>query len=180
MKNTVGRGYSDGACKRNPGPGGWGAVVYVACPTNKELTYRFISYGGKSQTTNQEMELTAFLELLKLCASGGEDRYILHTDSSYVVEALLGKGIKEGEIKLSKLGKAAVFPGYISSWMSKGWKKADNGQVKHDHLWKEIVKVCNDIVISGHALEVKWVKGHAGIDGNELADNLANLGVPKQ
>jgi ribonuclease HI len=61
--------------------------------------------------------------------------------------------------------------------MAKGWKKADNGPVKHDTIWKQIVKTCNEIVIGGSKLEVKWVKGHAGNEGNELADELANLGV---
>lgn len=170
-------GYSDGACKRNPGPGGWGAVLYAKCPTNNDLTFRFIDYGGKDHTTNQEMELRAFAKLLEICV--GKGKYILHTDSSYVVQALLGKDVKEGVIRLSKLGKSADFPGYITSWMSKGWKKADNGPVKHDHIWKEIVRLCSKIVLEGSVLEIKWVKGHSGNEGNELADSLANLGVPK-
>jgi ribonuclease HI len=171
-------GYSDGACKRNPGRGGWGAVLYMnGAPSFGFDGYRFIDYGGKEQTTNQEMELTAFLNMLRMCK--GLCNYTLHTDSSYVVEALLGKGVKEGELGLSKMGKAVSFPGYISSWMSKGWKKADNGPVKHDHIWKDIVKACGEIVVAGSKLNIKWVKGHSGIEGNELADELANLGVPK-
>jgi ribonuclease HI len=170
-------GYSDGACKRNPGPGGWGAVLYVLCPTNDALTYRFIDYGGKDHTTNQEMELMAFVKLLEIC-SGTDSGYILHTDSTYIVEALIGKGNKEGEIRSAKLRKTADFPGYITSWVAKGWKKADNGPVKHDGLWKQIIAGCNKIIAAGSTLEIKWVKGHAGNEGNELADQLANLGVP--
>jgi len=169
-------GYSDGACKRNPGPGGWGAVLYAPCNDNPKLTFRFVDYGGKKQTTNQEMELTAFLNLLDICK--GSDHYVLHTDSIYVVEALLGKGVRKGEIKIGKKAGEAAFPGYISAWMAKGWKKADNGPVKHYHIWKGIVKAVGEVVSRG-ALSVKWVKGHAGIEGNELADKLANLGVPK-
>jgi ribonuclease HI len=167
-------GYSDGACKRNPGPGGWGAVMFET-PKDVKLTYRFMTSGGKKNTTNQEMELTGFLELLKMCSSKGD--YILHSDSTYVVYALCGNGIKEAEMTLSPLKKHVMIPGYISNWMKNGWKKADNTPVKHVQLWKEIADLCEKIVIGGSRLRIKWVKGHDGDIGNELADALSNVGA---
>lgn len=167
-------GYSDGACKGNPGIGGWGATLFET-PNGSKVLYRFINYGGKKKSTNQEMELTGFLELLKMCTNKGN--YLLHSDSTYVVQALCGLKTMEGEINLSPLKNYPVFPGYITSWMEKGWKKADNNKVKYVHLWEDVVIQCKRILLNGSKLRIRWIKGHSGDHGNDLADKLANMGV---
>ena len=98
--------YTDGACKGNPGPGGWGA--YLSSGTKERDLF-----GGAPQTTNNRMELTAVIEALG--ALKQPCRVILYTDSSYVQ-----KGITE----------------WIFSWKARGWKTADKKPVKNDDLWK--------------------------------------------
>lgn len=166
-------GYSDGACKGNPGSGGWGAVIFV--PTDN-TTFQFTDCGGKSHTTNQEMELEGMLNLLKMCVPV-EKNYLLHTDSTYVLGGLIGQ-TKEGEV--TKGNSVAVFKGYIGAWLRNGWKKVDKTPVKHSGIWKAIVAECNRLVLADTTLSFKWVKGHSGEAGNEMADALANIGVPKE
>lgn len=134
--------YTDGACKGNPGPGGWGALL-VAGEHRKEL------YGGEPNTTNNRMELKAVIEALSLLKRPCE--VVVHTDSQYVQ-----KGISE----------------WIHGWKARGWKTAARGPVKNEDLWRAL-----DEAQARHRIEWRWVKGHAGHEGNERADQLANLGV---
>ena len=134
--------YTDGACKGNPGPGGWGAILEV---NGKEREM----FGGEPVTTNNRMELTAVIEALS--ALKRPCRVILHTDSQYVQ-----KGITE----------------WIHGWKKRGWRTAAKEPVKNVDLWKKL-----DEVVRTHDIDWKWVKGHAGHDGNERADALANKGV---
>lgn len=134
--------YTDGACKGNPGPGGWGAVLEYG-GTEREM------FGGEPATTNNRMELTAVIEAL--AALKRPCRVILHTDSQYVQ-----KGITE----------------WINGWKARGWKTAAKEPVKNVDLWKKL-----DDVIRTHDIDWVWVKGHAGDEGNERADALANKGV---
>ena len=134
--------YTDGACKGNPGPGGWGAVLEYD-GQEREL------YGGEPATTNNRMELTAVIEALS--ALKRPCRIVLHTDSQYVQ-----KGITE----------------WITGWKARGWKTAAKEPVKNEDLWRKL-----DEVVRGHEIRWVWVKGHAGHDGNERADALANKGV---
>lgn len=135
--------YTDGACKGNPGPGGWGALL--SCDgKEREL------FGGEASTTNNRMELTAVIEAL--AALTRPSRVVLHTDSQYVQ-----KGITE----------------WIRGWKAKGWRTSGRTPVKNADLWRRL-----DELAAGHAIEWRWVKGHAGHDGNERADALANRGVP--
>lgn len=139
--------YTDGACKGNPGPGGWGALLRhqgEGGPSEKEL------FGGEATTTNNRMELTAVIRALE--ALKRPCQVVLHTDSVYVQ-----KGITE----------------WIHGWKKRGWKTASREPVKNVDLWQEL-----DRVVAGHAIDWRWVKGHAGHDGNERADALANRGVP--
>jgi ribonuclease HI len=100
--------YTDGACKGNPGPGGWGAVL--ECDgTEKEL------YGGERATTNNRMELTAVIEALT--ALKRPCRVVLHTDSQYVQ-----KGITE----------------WLRNWKARGWRTAAKEPVKNVDLWKKL------------------------------------------
>jgi ribonuclease HI len=97
--------YTDGACKGNPGPGGWGALL-IAGEHRKEL------YGGEAVTTNNRMELTAAIEAL--AALKRPCRVRLYTDSQYV-----RKGITE----------------WLPQWKRRGWKTADKKPVKNADLW---------------------------------------------
>ncbi len=134
--------YTDGACRGNPGPGGWG-VWMVSGPHEKEL------FGGELNTTNNRMELTAVITALR--ALRRPCRVILHTDSQYVQ-----KGISE----------------WIVGWKARGWRTADKKPVKNADLWQEL-----DEATRRHDIQWRWVKGHAGHEGNERADRLANKGV---
>ena len=100
--------YTDGACKGNPGPGGWGALLTVD-GTEREL------FGGEPLTTNNRMELRAVIEALG--ALDGTDPVRVHTDSQYVQ-----KGISE----------------WIVSWKRRGWKTADNKPVTNQDLWQQL------------------------------------------
>jgi ribonuclease HI len=133
--------YTDGACKGNPGPGGWGAWL-SAGGHEKEL------FGGEANTTNNRMELTAVIEALASLKRTCD--VTLFTDSEYV-----RKGITE----------------WIIGWKSRGWKTADKKPVKNVDLWQRL-----DALRGLHAVEWRWVKGHAGDPGNERADQLANRG----
>jgi len=97
--------YTDGACRGNPGPGGWGALL-IAGKHRKNL------YGGEPETTNNRMELTAAIEALN--ALHGTRRVILHTDSKYVKE-----GIES----------------WLPNWKARGWKTANRKPVKNQDLW---------------------------------------------
>ncbi|MCE4060415.1 ribonuclease HI [Pandoraea sputorum] len=134
--------YTDGACKGNPGPGGWGALL-VAGKHRKEM------FGGEPNTTNNRMELLAVIRALE--ALNKPCKVVLHTDSQYVQ-----KGISE----------------WIHGWKARGWKTAAKEPVKNADLWQEL-----DAVSQKHDIDWRWVKGHAGHEGNEAADQLANRGV---
>ncbi len=134
--------YTDGACKGNPGPGGWGVVLRYG-EVQKTL------HGGERETTNNRMELQAAIEGLK--ALKRTCNVELYTDSQYV-----RKGITE----------------WMTGWKRNGWKTAAKKPVKNAELWREL-----DEQVARHSINWHWVKGHAGNPGNELADELANLGV---
>ena len=134
--------YTDGACKGNPGVGGWGALLESGGHT-REI------YGGEARTTNNRMELMAVIRALEALKKPCEVR--LHTDSQYV------------QLGISK---------WIHAWKKNGCRRTDKKPVKNAELWQEL-----DRLATGHDVEWFWVKGHAGHDGNERADQLANLGA---
>jgi len=100
--------FTDGACKGNPGTGGWGALL-VTDGHEKEI------FGGELNTTNNRMELRAVIEALTALTRPCE--VVLHTDSQYVQ-----KGISE----------------WIHGWKARGWKTAAKEPVKNDDLWKAL------------------------------------------
>ncbi len=142
--------YTDGACKGNPGPGGWG--VYLQGRREMHSLEREL-YGGETSTTNNRMELRAVIEALQALRSGSHVRFYL--DSEYV-----RKGITE----------------WMPNWKRRGWKTADKKPVKNVDLWRSLDALLSN---SPHTFEWHWVKGHAGNPGNERADALANQGVIK-
>ncbi len=100
--------YTDGACRGNPGPGGWG-VLLVAGERRKIL------YGGETGTTNNRMELTAVIEALN--ALNGRRAVRLYTDSRYVMD-----GIRQ----------------WLPNWKKRGWKTAARKPVKNQDLWQAL------------------------------------------
>lgn len=129
--------YVDGACRGNPGLGGWGAYVITEQGEHK-------LFGGEPETTNNRMELTAAIEGVSFCPP--DAHLIIWTDSNYV---------KQG----------------ITEWIH-GWKKKNWKDVKNPDLWQKLDAVC-----AGRNIEWNWIKGHAGHAGNEMADELANIGA---
>jgi ribonuclease HI len=107
--------------------------------------------GGELATTNNRMELMAAIQALE--ALTRDCRVELHTDSQYVM-----KGISE----------------WIHNWKRRGWMTADKKPVKNDDLWKRL-----DAARLRHQVDWRWVKGHAGHELNERADQLAREGMLK-
>ncbi len=118
--------YADGACRGNPGPGGWGAWISVG-EHSKELC------GGESITTNNRMELTAVIRALQALKRACNVK--VYTDSVYVQ-----KGMTE----------------WIDSWKKRGWRTADKKPVKNDDLWQELDAIAQQhniewLWVKGHA-----------------------------
>jgi ribonuclease HI len=118
--------FTDGACRGNPGPGGWGAVLRYG-DHEKEL------FGGEAQTTNNRMEMTAVIRSLQ--ALKRECRVVVTTDSMYVKQ-----GITQ----------------WLQGWKRRGWRKADKSPVKNVDLWKQLDELvsCHDVEwrwVKGHA-----------------------------
>lgn len=135
--------YTDGACKGNPGAGGWGALLRFN-GNERELC------GGESNTTNNRMELLAVIKALS--ALSRPCQVVVYTDSQYVQ-----KGISE----------------WIHGWNARGWKTVAKTPVKNADLWQLL-----DAERNRHLyVEWRWIKGHAGHEFNERADQLAKRGV---
>ena len=100
--------YTDGACKGNPGPGGWGALLRSG-EHEKEI------FGGERHTTNNRMEITAVIESLKLVKK--KAKVCIYTDSTYVKDGISS---------------------WIKQWKINGWKTAAKKPVKNEELWREL------------------------------------------
>jgi len=136
--------YTDGACRGNPGPGGWGVILSYQ---DKQKTLN----GFDPETTNNRMELTAAIEGLRALKRACD--VDLNTDSKYVMQ-----GIND----------------WMANWKSNGWKTAAKKPVKNADLWQLL-----DEQAKKHQIKWRWVKGHTGIEGNEMADQLANLAIDR-
>jgi ribonuclease HI len=112
--------YTDGACRGNPGPGGWGALL-VAGSLEKEL------WGGETLTTNNRMELTAAIRALESLKR--RCKVALYTDSKYVMD-----GIQS----------------WLPNWKKRGWKTADKKPVKNQDLWELLDARCAEHDIHWH------------------------------
>lgn len=137
--------FTDGACRGNPGIGGWGALLRYA---GKEKSL----YGGEAHTTNNRMELTAVIKGLEALTKPCQ--VSITSDSKYVLS-----GITE----------------WMPNWKKRGWKTASKKPVQNVDLWQEL-----DGMVAKHEIEWNWVKGHSGHRENEIADDLANLGIDEQ
>ena len=141
--------YTDGGCSGNPGPGGWGIVV-IADGIAKQLS------GGEKLTTNNRMELTAAitaLQVIRNTPSFAQRPVKLHIDSQYVKNGITT---------------------WIKGWKAKGWKTADKKPVKNQDLWVQL-----DALNEGLNINWIWVKGHAGIEYNEICDQLCKAEMDK-
>jgi ribonuclease HI len=134
--------YTDGACRGNPGPGGWAALL-MRGSDEREI------HGAEPHTTNNRMELTAVIRALEALRRPVEAR--VYTDSEYV-----RRGVTE----------------WLASWKARGWRTADKKPVKNQDLWQRL-----DELIGPHRIEWHWVPGHAGVEGNERVDALANAAI---
>jgi ribonuclease HI len=137
--------YTDGACRGNPGPGGWGALLSYG-EHQKELS------GAEVLTTNNRMELTAVIRALEALKRPSEVR--IFTDSEYV-----RRGITE----------------WVKSWKARGWKTADRKPVKNQDLWEQLDELASGHKIEwrwvkGHS----GIPGNERVDrlANEAIDAL--------
>ena len=119
--------YTDGACRGNPGNGGWGAIL-VYGNKEKELS------GGEANTTNNRMELTGAIEALSMLKEPCE--VTLTSDSKYLTDA--------------------INKGWLESWQKTGWRKADRSEVLNVDLWQKLITqlerhVVTFVWVHGHA-----------------------------
>lgn len=143
--------YSDGACRGNPGPGGWG---FVAQDSHGQTLFE--GRGFSPQSTNNIMELSAGLfgmRKLLQWARGAPICVCVYSDSKYFVQ-----GMNE----------------WIHNWKRRGWKKGKSSSPPENlELWKQLDE------LRGHFQKVSfhWVKGHSGHPLNDRCDELANLAI---
>ena len=136
--------YTDGACSGNPGKGGYGSIVSFPNGQIQELG------GGRSSTTNNRMELMGVIKALEYIGEEEGDIWIL-TDSTYVI-----RGITQ----------------WIWGWKKKGWKTASGSEVTNKDLWQVLDRFVFQRKEFGK-IEWKYVRGHAGVPGNERCDEIA-------
>ena len=140
-KKKVISAATDGACSGNPGPGGWGALIRFDDGSIEE-------FGGfSSETTNNRMELSAALEVLKRLKNLSiQENLKIRTDSKYLIEG---------------------FTKWIIGWKKKGWKTASGKSVLNQDLWLKL----DAARINGVSLQ--YVKGHSGDIDNDRVDAIA-------
>ncbi|MFZ3230529.1 MAG: RNase H family protein [Pseudobdellovibrio sp.] len=144
--------YGDGACSGNPGPGGYGSIILFPDSTVQELAEGF------PQTTNNRMEMSAILESFKLILQSKHLVTLqviqIFTDSVYLI-----RGTTQ----------------WLHGWKKKGWKNAAGDPVANPDLWMQMDQVLFQFKTKNPNLKFEWnfVKGHAGIPGNERCDELA-------
>lgn len=156
MKNII--IYTDGACSRNPGPGGWAFILYIE---NTDISKTGISKsGGEPNTTNQRMELLACIKGMTEAALQHFDDVPIHfkiyTDSAYLSNCLKDK--------------------WYEKWRKNGWKNAKGEPVKNPDLWEDILSFVDNPLIS---IETIKVKGHGSDVLNNKVDELAKYQVSK-
>jgi Ribonuclease HI len=147
--------YTDGGCSGNPGPGGWAFVITLPeSRQGNDGVGEVRGSGGEANTTNNRMELRAVISALEEAerlAPGAS--VVVNTDSQYV---------KNG------IGS------WIANWKRNGWRTADKKPVKNQELWMEL-----DAVVARVKPRFVWVKGHAGIEGNEACDSMVQEEIRK-
>ena len=141
--------YTDGGCSGNPGPGGWGAVILA---DGKDLRIS----GGEHNTTNNRMELMAAISALSTVANTPDfnNRPVsVYADSQYVKNGITS---------------------WITNWKKNGWRTAAKKPVLNQDLWQKLDALNRSLNVSWN-----WVKGHAGIEYNEVCDQLCQTEIAK-
>jgi ribonuclease HI len=142
---------SDGACSKNPGPGGWGLILVTPDEQVSE-------FGGReSETTNNRMELMGFYrglqEIYRLRATYPNARQIhVISDSKYVLEGARSN---------------------VERWEKSGWMTTAGSEVKNQDMWEKVLKGLKLLNESQFKFEYELVKGHSGHPGNERVDQIA-------
>lgn len=142
--------YTDGGCSGNPGPGGWGVVV-IADGVAKQLS------GGEKLTTNNKMELSAAIAALSIVRNTPSftgRNVVVNIDSQYVKNGITT---------------------WIHSWKKNNWRTADKKPVKNQELWVQLDELNSSLPVTWN-----WVKGHAGVEYNEVCDQLCQEEIAKQ
>lgn len=157
--------YTDGSCKGNPGKGGF--AVYWETKVNDILIDQNLIAQPKDHTTNNERELSAFLQALEIAANtfrtakraGVEAKVVIVADSKYCLDP--------------------ITKGWISNWKAKGWK--NNGEYRPNYqLWQKVYDLIHT-KIGNEDLVLKWVRGHQNNNsGNDLVDKYAVLACENQ
>jgi len=144
---NIQRIYTDGACSGNPGPGGWGTVIYYDDGSVYELG------GADRQTTNNRMEMQAAIAALEYLLNSRQTQPVtLYTDSEYV---------KNGITK------------WVSGWKRKGWKTSAGKPVLNQDLWEQLDRLNQKAAQQIPAFNWQYVRGHSGNEGNERCDTIA-------
>lgn len=141
--------YTDGGCSGNPGPGGWGVVVIYQNQA-KQLS------GGEKNTTNNRMELTAAISALSIVKNTeifNGKKVKLNIDSQYVKNGITS---------------------WIQNWKKNGWRTANKKPVLNQDLWQKLDELNSSLDVNW-----VWVKGHAGIEYNEICDSLCQMEIKK-
>ncbi len=136
--------FTDGASKGNPGPGGWGVIIFTPDGHVTELG------GGAVVTTNNKMELTGAIEALSEL-QGRRGPVSIYTDSTYVIQGI---------------------GGWVHGWKRRGWKTAAGTDVLNRGLWEQLDALAS--ARGPRSLTWHYVRGHVGIPGNERVDEIAD------
>lgn len=140
--------FTDGASRKNPGPGGYGAVVLFP-----KLDEAVELGGAKPNTTNNEMELSAVITALAYVWNNSANVHI-YTDSQYVMNGA------------SK---------WMYGWEKKGWKKREGDPVMHQAMWEQLLNLVREREDKNSKITWHHVSGHVGIPANERADAIATM-----
>lgn len=136
--------YTDGACKSNPGKGGYGAILTFVDSKGQYHEKKLTE--GYELTTNNRMELMAAIVALEALKKPSDVTLI--SDSKYLVDAIKNK--------------------WLEGWQAKNWRTAGKSPVKNVDLWKRLIEA-----MKPHTVQYEWIKGHAGHEYNERCDELA-------
>ena len=146
--------FTDGSCRKNPGPGGYGVVSLIL--ENEQLKINtYISKQTEEQTTNNREEIKAILEVFRMAAEDGENQYIIYSDSAYCVN---------------------MINDWIWNWAKNNWLNSKKVRVENYDL---VLQLYSYISKDFFNCQIKKCSGHSSIIGNELADALATNNLNK-
>ena len=149
--------WCDGACKGNPGSGGWGVYIIVKNIWHDKEEPDIFTYelcGGEKNTTNNIMEMTAVIKAAEWLTlyHYNKNKIVFHLDSAYIINCYKEK--------------------WYIKWIQNNWLTNKNEPVKNKELWEKLI-----IIFEQPNFHFEKVEGHSGIKENERADALANQGV---